>query len=120
MKLTQPIMFLSKVGSRVATVKVRDINSGDNVTITLDKSRAGIQGGPGLRDGESYFGVRWHNANVPTSGGGGRRELSGTVTLQKSLRDDFKVSVARWSNLIPALNTGTNQGKEGIKLCSVA
>ena len=92
-KLTQKCS--PKVGSRVATVKVRDINSADNVTITLDKSRAGIQGGPGLRDGESYFGVRWHNANVPTSGGGGRRELSGTVTLQKSLRDDFKVSVAR-------------------------
>ena len=64
------------------------------MTITLDKSRAGIQGGPGsaghLRDGESYFGVRWHNANVPSSSGG-RRELSGTVTLNKSLRDDFQV-----------------------------
>ena len=46
------------------------------MTITLDKSRAGIQGGgPGsggghLSDGERYFGVRWHNANVPTSSGG--------------------------------------------------
>ena len=70
------------MGSRVATVKVSDINSGDNVTITLDRSRSGIQGGGGsgghASDGQRYFGVKWHNANVPTSSGqrNGRIHLS--------------------------------------------
>ena len=86
------------MGSRVATVKVSDINSGDNVTITLDRSRSGIQGGGAgsgdhASDGQRYFGVKWHNANVPTSSGqrNGRTRLS---SFSDSQRDSCRISIS--------------------------
>ena len=79
---------ISKVGSSVASVKVRDINANDNVTITLDKSMAGIQGFGfnHLKDGASHFDINWHNTN-PSE----KQDLSGTITLKKSLQDKFQV-----------------------------
>ena len=83
-----PKKCIFKVGSSVASVKVRDINANDNVTITLDKSMAGIQGFGfnHLKDGASHFDIRWQNAN-PSE----KQELSGTITLKKSLQDKFQV-----------------------------
>jgi hypothetical protein len=69
------------VRSRIASIKISDVDSGDVVTMELDSSQAGLQGYL-FKKGEDYFEIIRHEEDNAT----------GTVILKKTLMGNFEVS----------------------------